>query len=417
MFNSWLVLHDLMMYLTNGLQRGLINAFGVFQEYYSSFTPSLSTPSSISWIGSLQTFLLLACGSATGSFVDRGHARLMSLIGCAAVALGLLFTSFSGEFTSTHRPVYYQVLLSQGILSGLGMSLLLVPSTAIVPTYFTQNRALAVGLANTGASLGGIVYPVLTRRLLARVGFSWAMRATALVVLVTTAVGGLLIRQRPELTKNPAKRTLYQFSCLKDVTYALFIAGVFFTFAGLYIPYFYVSAWVRDVTFPTSGMSAYYLISIMNAGGLVGRIIPNFIADKFISGPVLTQALAAITCGALAAGWTYIKTSLAGLIVWAVAYGFVSGSAISLIPASAATLTQDMSTLGGRIGVLFAGNAFASLIGNPVAGAIQRDTGSGWRGLASYCAVFNFVGGCLLAVCWTLNVRQKENPERPETEK
>ncbi|KAJ4338998.1 hypothetical protein N0V95_007891 [Ascochyta clinopodiicola] len=341
----------------------------------------------------------------------------MSFSGCALVTLGLLFTSFSGEFSTSHRPVYYQVLLSQGILSGLGMSLLLVPSTAIVPTYFTQNRALAVGLANTGASLGGIIYPILTRRLLANVGFSWAIRATALVVLVTTGIGGLLVRQRSALTKNPAKRTLYEFSCLKDPAYALFIAGIFFTFAGIYIPYFYISAWVRDTAFPVQGLSTYYLISIMNAGGLVGRIVPNFVADKFIAGPVLTQALAAIVCGALAAGWTRIETSLAGLIIWVAAYGFVSGSVISLIPASAATLTPDMSRLGGRIGVLFAGNAIASLIGNPVAGAIQRDTASGWSGLASYCAVFNIVGGFLLVVSWTLDVRRRKSAARADSSK
>lgn len=277
----------------------------------------------------------------------------MSFSGCVLVTLGLIFTSFSGEFTGTHQPVYYQELLSQGILSGLGMSLLLVPSTAIVPTYFTQNRALAVGLANTGASVGGIIYPILTRRLLASVGFSWAIGATALVVLITTGIGGLLVRQRSELTKNPAKRTFYDFSCLKDTTYALFVGGVFLTFAGIYIPYFYVSAWVRDIAFPLHGLSTYYLISIINAGGLIGRIIPNFVADKFNSGPVLVQALAAVACGALAAGWTSIQTSLAGLIVWVFAYGFFSGSVISLIPASAATLTPDMSRLGGRIGVVF----------------------------------------------------------------
>lgn len=341
----------------------------------------------------------------------------MSFTGCALLTLGLLFTSFSGEFSTAPHPVYYQVLLSQGILSGLGMSLLLVPSTAIVPTYFTHNRALAVGLANTGASLGGIVYPILTRRLLAKLGFSWAMRAIALVALITTGVGGLLVRQRAELTKNPAKRTLYQFSCLKDSAYALFVAGIFFSFAGIYIPYFYISAWVRDAAFPLHGMSTYYLISIMNAGGLVGRIVPNFVADKFVSGPVLTQALAAVVCGALAAGWTYIETSLGGLVVWVVAYGFASGCVISLIPASAATLTKDLSMLGGRIGVLFAGNAVASLIGNPVAGAIQRDFGSGWRGLASYCAVFNVVGGCLLAVCWTLDIHRRKNSIRAERDK
>lgn len=401
------------------MNRGLINAFGVFQEYYSSLHPELSTPSSISWIGSLQTFLLLACGSASGSFVDRGYAQRMAFVGGGIVTLGLLLTSFSGEFVRPHRPVYYQVVLSQGILSGIGMSLLLVPSTAIVPTYFERNRALAVGLANTGASLGGIVYPILTRRLIASVGFNWAMRATALVVLGTTGIAGLIVRQRADLTRSPAKRTLYQFSCLKDPAYALFVAGVFFSFAGIYIPYFYISAWVRDTTFPLHGMSTYYLISIMNAGGLVGRIVPNFFADRFIAGPVLVQALAAIGCGALAAGWTYIERSFAGLIIWVVAYGFVSGSVISLIPASAATLTraQDMATLGGRIGVVFAGNAAASLIGNPVAGAIQGHSRTGWTGLASYCAVFTSVGGCLLAVCWALDIRRRKDLARAAEEK
>ncbi|KAG9195154.1 hypothetical protein G6011_00274 [Alternaria panax] len=284
MFNSW----------------GLINTFGVFQEYYASFDPPLSTASSISWVGTLQTFLLLVCGSATGSLVDRGYAQIMAFIGCILITLGLVFTSFSGEFSDSQHPVYYQILLSQGILSGLGMSLLLVPSTAILSTYFTHNRALAIGLAGTGASVGGIIYPILTRRLLVSIGFSWSMRAIALVVLVTTGIGGALVRQRAELTQNPAKRTLYEFRCLKEPLYALFAAGTFFTFVGVYIPYFYIGAWVRDTGFPLHSMDAYYLISIMNAGGLVGRLLPTFLADKFMSGPLLTQALAAIACGALA---------------------------------------------------------------------------------------------------------------------
>ena len=85
-----------------------------------------------------------------------------------------------------------------------------------------------------------------------------------------------------------------------------------------------------------------------------------------------------------------------------------------ILLASAAMLTQDMSTLGGRIGVLFAGNAIACLIGNPAAGTIQRTTASGWRGLAIYCAVLNVVGGCLLAVCWTFNVRRKKSSFQPD---
>lgn len=391
--------------------RGLINAFGVFQEYYSSFNPPVSTPSSISWIGSLQTFLLLLIGSATGSFVDRGFAQRMAGAGGVLVTLAMILTSFSGEFVSDHRPRLYQILLSQGILSGLGMSLLLVPSVAIVPTYFVAHRSLAVGIANTGASVGGIIYPILTRELLNRIGFSWTMRAIALVVFATTALGALFLRQQHGRTPQPLKRTLYELHCLREPRYAIFVSGVALSFAGVYIPYFYVTSWIRQTHFPLHGIRPYYLLSILNAGGLVGRIIPSFLADKVKSGSVLMQALAAITCGALSAGWSYMNASVAGIITWVVAYGFFSGSLICLIPATAANLTKDMSRLGGRLGMVFAANGFASLIGDPAAGAIL-DTDSGWRGLAFYCAGLTIAGGCLLFGLWILDFLAKV--ERPE---
>lgn len=387
--------------------RGLINAFGAFQEYYSSLNPPLSTPSSVSWIGTVQTFLLLLVGSATGSFVDRGFARKIAIAGGVLLTLAMVLTSFSGEFTQDHRPKYYQVLLSQGILSGLGMSLLLVPSTAIVPTFFVAQRALAVGLANTGASIGGIIYPILTRKLLALIGFSWAMRAIALVVFTTTTFGGFLLRQRHELTLNPTKRTLYELGCLREPGYAVFVAGVALCFSGLYIPYFYVASWTRQTLQPEHGFAPYYLLSILNAGGLVGRILPSLVADKIKSGPIMMQACGAIACGALAAGWTFIGGSLAGIIVWVVVYGFFSGSVICLIPAAAASLTDDMSRLGGRLGVVFAANALASLMGNPVAGAILKREDAGWRGLALYSAALNLAGGMLLLAAWRVAVRAK----------
>lgn len=207
----------------------------MFQEYYASFDPPLATASSISWVGTLQTFLLLAGGSATGSLVDRGQAQIMSFVGCALITLGLILTSFSGEFTDSQSPVYYQVLLSQGILSGLGMSLLLVPSTAVLSTHFTHNRALAAGLAGTGASVGGIIYPILTRRLLVSIGFSWSIRAIALVVLVTTSIGAALLRQRAELRKTQPNEhfTIYDVSkipytrCLLQESSSLLLESTF----------------------------------------------------------------------------------------------------------------------------------------------------------------------------------------------
>ncbi|PVH97870.1 MFS general substrate transporter [Periconia macrospinosa] len=398
MFNTW----------------GLINAFGVFQEYYTSFSPPLSNPSSVSWIGSIQIFLLLLSGSATGTFVDRGYAKTLAFSGCGLLALGLLFTSFSGEFGKDEikRPVYYQILLSQGILSGLGMGLLLVPSTAVVPTYFKENRALAVGLANTGASIGGIIYPIVTRQMISVVGFHWAVRITALLVLLSTALGGMMLVQRPELTQNPGKRKLWDWKCIGDGRYALFAAGIFFAFAGLYIPYFYITAWARDTAIPLHGLQPYYLVCILNAGGLAGRIVPPLLADRVsASTTLLIQGIAALCCGVLAATWTSIGKSMAALLVWIVAYGLFSGSVISLIPASAAVLTTDLKSLGGRLGVVFAGNAFAILLGNPVAGAIWKQTAGDWAGLAIHCAAFTLAGGALLVACWVWVTRIQRKVE------
>lgn len=363
---------------------------------------------------------MLIFGSSTGSLVDRGYARILALAGCGLLTLGLLSTSFSGEFTAGRNgersPVYYQVLLSQGVLSGLGMGLLLVPSTAIVPTYFKEHRAFAVGIANTGASIGGIIYPIVTRRLIAAVGFSWAVRAIALLVLVTTAIGALLLVQRPELTKNPGKRILWNLACLKEIRYALFVTGVLLSFAGLYIPYFYVTAWVRDTGIPLVGLPDYYLLSILNVAGLVGRVVPAFFADSSTLGAVLTQGVAALCCGVLAATWMSMKKSFAGLVVWLLAYGFFSGSVISLIPASAAVLTPDMKLLGGRIGVVFAGNALSSLVGNIVAGAILRNAGGDWTGLATHCATFTLTGGALLVISWIWSLRERRKRQATRSE-
>ena len=57
----------------------------------------------------------------------------------------MLMTSFATE--------YSQILLAQGILVGPGLGCLYVPSVAIVASYFTTRRAVALGLTSTGGSV------------------------------------------------------------------------------------------------------------------------------------------------------------------------------------------------------------------------------------------------------------------------
>ena len=51
----------------------------------------------------------------------------------------------------------YQYVLVQEICFGLGAGPLSVPGVAICATYFELRRALAVGIAASGSSAGGVI--------------------------------------------------------------------------------------------------------------------------------------------------------------------------------------------------------------------------------------------------------------------
>lgn len=126
--------------------RGIVNTFGVFQTYYSTDLLRDQTPSNISWIGSLQAFLLLIIGVATGPVYDAGYFRILVFAGTFLTVFGMMMTSIS--------ETYWQVVLAQALCVGLGSGCLFIPSVAIVSTYFSTKKSFATGIAASGSSLG-----------------------------------------------------------------------------------------------------------------------------------------------------------------------------------------------------------------------------------------------------------------------
>ena len=130
----------------NQSPRGIVNTFGSYQTYYESSMLTSSTPSAISWIGSIQAFLLLIVGALTGPVYDAGYFRSLLIVGSFMLVLGQMMLSLCHE--------YWQVLLAQAFCIGIGCGCLFVPSVAILSTYFTTKVAFAMGIAASGSSLG-----------------------------------------------------------------------------------------------------------------------------------------------------------------------------------------------------------------------------------------------------------------------
>lgn len=126
--------------------RGFTFIFGIFESFYSlTYIPSES-PSSLAWIGTIQTALLVIIGILAGPLFDLGAFRMMLIAGSFLVLLGLFMLSLS--------TAYYQIFLSQGVCVGIGGGLLYVPSLALVSKSFQRHRTIAMGIVTCGVGLG-----------------------------------------------------------------------------------------------------------------------------------------------------------------------------------------------------------------------------------------------------------------------
>ena len=82
------------------------------------------------------------------------------------------------------------------IIGGISLSLTFNPAISIVAHYFNRRRGLATGIASSGASVGGLIFPLLFQNVVSKVGFAWAVRVIALVDLVAFVGAVLIIRPR-----------------------------------------------------------------------------------------------------------------------------------------------------------------------------------------------------------------------------
>ena len=125
--------------------RGFTFCFGMFQDYYQTFLPG-KTSSEISWIGTLASYLLIVVGTISGPLFDLGHYKVMLFGGAAVTCFGIMMLSLSTQ--------YYQIVLTQGICTGLGCGLLYIPGIALTSRSFSRRRAVALGLVSCGAPFG-----------------------------------------------------------------------------------------------------------------------------------------------------------------------------------------------------------------------------------------------------------------------
>ncbi|KAL7793874.1 major facilitator superfamily domain-containing protein [Trichoderma ceciliae] len=372
---AWLVVVG--AWCTSFCSFGWINSVGVFQDYYQATILKEYSTSTVSWIPSLQIFFMMALGPIIGLIYDKYGPRYLIIGGTFLHVFGLMMTSISDQ--------YYQILLSQGICSAIGVSAIFQPALNSIATWFTTKRGAAYGLLATGSSLGGVIFPIMVSRLIDEVGFGWSMRISALLILALLIVAILTVATHnpPKFQPITLKRMVTPFSEFQFFSLAMGL--LLFTF-GLYIPINYVS-----VEAAAAGMDpnlVLYLIPILNAGSLFGRVFSGFAGDKW--GRYNVFIAVCYLAGIFVLGLWIPADTTGARIAFATLFGFFSGAYVALI-AALVVQVSPASEIGFRTGLVFLASSFGGLTTNPISGAILERP-IGWLGPKLFAGIFCLAG-------------------------
>ncbi|KAI1119722.1 putative MFS monocarboxylate transporter [Nemania abortiva] len=393
---------------------GLLNAFGVYQEYYATGLLKQYNDSDISWIGSVAIFLLYIGSPICGILVDKFGPTKLLVVGSLGVLIAMFLSSLASQ--------YYQLFLSQSVLLGASMSLLFTPSVAVVLRRMPHRRGLALGIAIGGSSIGGIIWPIFLQELLYTdgVSFGWTQRAVGFFMIPLLAIACLTVL---EVQKTPPKPVVADSEKVSDVdtaapdnntnsdstplpseepaprhpaillfknfTFVLLCLGLALTYLGLFTPFFYISSYAVDKGVPSS--TAFYLISAINAASFFGRVGPGHLADAYGHFNICTVAV--LISGVIGFTWT-AAYNLTGMIIWSIAYGFTSGAVISLQSACAGKIAKREHQ-GTAAGLVTGSVAITALVGTPISGQILLR--GGYLGLGIWTGVTLLAGGVVLA--------------------
>ncbi|KAF9237791.1 major facilitator superfamily domain-containing protein [Melanogaster broomeanus] len=320
-------------------------------------------------------------GPMCGPLFDRGYFYHVYISGAILQSLSIFMLSFVKPGS------YYQVLLVQGLGSGIGQGLVYVPSFAVLSHHFNRRRTAMMSIVASGVALGGIVHTIMLNKLLnGSVGFQTGVRASAAFLSVFASEVWIHAKDDVGEFLEGNKEVLYGGASL------LTIFGLTLFQTGYLYPFFYFQ--IDSLRHGLSTSFAFYSrtikLVIINAGSFIGRFCAVLVTP-FI-GIVDLTIVTTVVCAILIIGMIWLGT-VVSVVVLGILYGLFSGMNLAMMGPMLA-LTSDPAELGVRMGVGFAITGFGGLLGTPICGALLTSRYIWWRP-ALFCGAIALAGGLL----------------------
>ncbi|KAF4636286.1 hypothetical protein G7Y89_g1799 [Cudoniella acicularis] len=378
---------------------GIINSTAILLEYFQENQLKDYSPSQIGWIFGLSLFLTFFCGAPIGPIFDAYGPR--ALIAAGSV---LLITSM---FLLGLCTQYWHFFIVYSVLNGIGGCLINTPCIASIGHFFLRKRGNATGIAMTSGSIGGIIFPLMLQKLFPVVGFAWATRILGFILVFLLAIANLLVKSRlPRKKIVSLKKVSPDLTVFKDLPFLFVTLGIFLMEWGIFVPLTYITSYV--VAHGHSSAFGFQILAFLNAGSFFGRFFAGLVADMIGRMNTLILSIAMCVVASLAL-WLPAGDSTPMIVVFAVIFGFVSGSNLSLSPVCVGQMCKT-EHYGRYYASCWMFVAFGTLTGLPIAGQILTANGGDYTGLIIFtglsyaAALICLIAARVLAVGWKITI-------------
>ncbi|KAF8520750.1 major facilitator superfamily domain-containing protein [Hysterangium stoloniferum] len=407
---AWLVVLACFLFNVNFL--GILYAFGVYQAHYLLHQFPDSSPELISLIGTTYTTLMIVFGFPASKFMNMYGFRPVSGVGSILFSGGLVAAGFCRTVPT--------LLVTQGVVVGFGAGVLFIPATIgellqnsrrnvlseiHIPTapvqWFSKRRSLSIGISSAGAGIGGIFWSFLTRAIIARLGYQWALWLSGAISAGINVLALFMLKTRPSRS-SPMKTSFWRglTACKSAKFVTLYLANVLGSF-GFLVPFFYVPTYAQT-QLKASPFVGSMLSAILDIGIVFGRVFLGIAADSRLGAlnSIISAMILAGICQFLL--WLPAAESLPLLYIFSFTYGFFGGGMMPVILARIC----DPDQLTSIAGVFYTSEIPGQLVGGPIAGAIFSHAHGDWTPVITYSGMTLFCAS-LLAVATRLQVERR----------
>ncbi|RDW65273.1 hypothetical protein BP5796_09965 [Coleophoma crateriformis] len=351
-------------FLTIFVTIGLNQSYGVFQSFYVSSKDGI-LPSSQSANNAILAFVgTLGAGLtwAGGIFVNPWMARVNNLKWITVPGVLLMSLGFGLASISTQ---VWHLLLSQGLLYGVGSSMLYFPILSVAPEYFDAHRGTAMGFILSGAGVGGLVFSPLIRYLLSRVSIRWTLRIMSLLTLAIALPIACSVSRSRFAARRP---THIDLKLISKPTFWFATVAAFLQSGGNPVPLTFLSEFSIALGY-SAGFGAV-LLAVNNGINSASRIITGVAGDRLGRQNTL---IFTVFMSAIAVCTFWLGSAFSGSrplwLAFVIMYGAASGGYNALFPTTVAEVF-GMQAYASVNGFIYFVRGLGTFFGSPVGGVI-----------------------------------------------